>query len=76
MCHKNEIDSWIQLWIVFYAYQWEIIVQKIQIDDKISLIQNFFDKIAEDEFDWLSTALNSWKQHDRTDCADDILSKM
>ena len=64
MCHKNKIDSWIQSWIVFYAYQWKIIIQKIQIDDEILLTQNFFDKIAEDEFDWLSTVSDSWKQHD------------
>ena len=76
MCHKNKIDSWIQSWIVFYAYQWKIIIQKIQIDDEISLIQNFFDKIAEDEFDWFSTVSDSWKQHDWIDHADDILSKM
>ena len=78
--HKNEINSWIQSWIqswiVFYAHQWEIIIQKIQIDDEILLTQNFFDKIAENEFDWLSTVLNFWKQHDWTDCADSILNKM
>jgi hypothetical protein len=61
MQHKNEIDFWIWFWIVFYACQWDIIVQKIQIDSKILLTQNFFDKIAEDEIDWLSMTLNSWE---------------
>ena len=76
MYHKNEIDSWIQSWIIFYAHQWEIIIWKIQINDEILLIQDFFNKIAQDEFDWLPTVFYSWEQHDQTDQANSLLSKI
>ena len=76
MRHKNEIGPWIYSQIAFYARQWGIIIQKIQIDGETSLTQAFFDKIAEDGFDWLSTAPDSWEQHGRTDRAGGLLSKM